>query len=277
VVGLSDRRDVVRGSPARRYRASHQAAAVTVICWTGSAARCPRLRQGCRLGAARIAAAVAEADGSAKGRRVGSGHRQHPGNGVEPQWDATIRTAWGSGWCSTRLNCGRGSSRRPGYPTVGAAGQIRESRGKRPGFLGRAFRGKSGGHRRVSLRGVGDTGRRRLMSLTGGQFDKRAPRSMWRSRHSSVQACRAAPSPTAANHRGAGTGNGVPARAEPPMRRSPAHACSFFRPGYVEISCTPRLFAMETVSARRDSLSWPQDGGLKWPPPARRRGVVVTV
>ena len=33
-----------------------------------------------------------------------------------------------SGGCSTRLSCGRDSSRRPGYPAVGAAGQIWESR-----------------------------------------------------------------------------------------------------------------------------------------------------
>jgi hypothetical protein len=55
---------------------------------------------------------------------------------VEPQWNATIRTPGESGGCSTRLSCGRGSSRRPGYPTVGAAGQIRESRGERPCSLG---------------------------------------------------------------------------------------------------------------------------------------------
>ena len=67
---------------------------------------------------------------------------------------------WGAGGCSTRLSCGCGSSRRPGYPTVGAAGQIRESRGERPGSLGRAFRRKSGGHRRLPVRGVRDTGRR---------------------------------------------------------------------------------------------------------------------
>ena len=65
-----------------------------------------------------------------------------------------------SGGCSTRLCCGRGSSRRPGYPTVGAAGQIRESRGERPCSLGRPFRSKSGGHRRLPLCGVRDTGRR---------------------------------------------------------------------------------------------------------------------
>ena len=60
----------------------------------------------------------------------------------------------------TRLCWGRGSSRRPGYPTVGAAGQIRESRGERPCSLGRPFRSKSGGHRRLPLRGVRDTGGR---------------------------------------------------------------------------------------------------------------------
>jgi hypothetical protein len=65
-----------------------------------------------------------------------------------------------SGGCSTRLCCGRGSSCRPGYPTVGAAGQIRESRGERPCSLGRPFGSKSGGHRRLPLRGVRDTGRR---------------------------------------------------------------------------------------------------------------------
>jgi hypothetical protein len=65
-----------------------------------------------------------------------------------------------SGGCSTRLCCGRGSSCRPGYPTVGAAGQIRESRGERPCALGRPFRSKSGGHRRLPLCGVRDTGRR---------------------------------------------------------------------------------------------------------------------
>ncbi len=65
-----------------------------------------------------------------------------------------------SGGCFTRLCCGRGSSRRPGYPTVGAAGQIRESRGERPWSLGRAFRSKSGGHRRLPVGGVRDPGRR---------------------------------------------------------------------------------------------------------------------
>ena len=72
--------------------------------------------------------------------------------GVAP---ALIRTPPGeSGGCSTRLSCGRGSSRRPGYPTVGAAGQIRESRGERPRAVGRALRSKSGGDRRCPLRGV---------------------------------------------------------------------------------------------------------------------------
>jgi len=84
-----------------------------------------------------------------------------PGNGVEPQWDATIGTGpKGVGGCSTRLSCGRGSSRRPGYPIVGAAGQIWESGGERPRFVGRAFRSKSAGHRCLPVRGVRDKGRR---------------------------------------------------------------------------------------------------------------------
>ena len=65
-----------------------------------------------------------------------------------------------SGGCSTRVSCGRDSSRRPGYPTDRAAGQIRESRGERPCSLGRPFRSKSGGHRRLPECGVRDTGRR---------------------------------------------------------------------------------------------------------------------
>jgi Cupin domain len=58
------------------------------------------------------------------------------------------------------LSCMCGSSGRPGYPIVGAAGQIRESRGERPRSLGRAFRSKPAGHRRLPVRGVRDTGRR---------------------------------------------------------------------------------------------------------------------
>ena len=93
-------------------------------------------------------------------RCVGRGLDGTPGNDVEPLWNARSVLPGESGGCSTRLCCGGGSSRRPGYPTVGAAGQIRDSRGERPCSLGRPFRSKSGGHRRLPVCGVRDTGRR---------------------------------------------------------------------------------------------------------------------
>jgi hypothetical protein len=39
----------------------------------------------------------------------------------------------------------------------------------------------------------------------------------------------------------------------------------------------PQQFENGLVTDRRDSLSWPQEGGLKWPHWRGRRGVVMTV
>jgi hypothetical protein len=108
------------------------------ICWSGSAASCPAAPAGMLAGAGALGGC------SGRGRRICQGLGvsgvvidSTPGNGVEPQWDATIGTAPGGvGGCSTRLSCGRGSSRRPGYPIVGAAGQIRGKQGRAPSLCG---------------------------------------------------------------------------------------------------------------------------------------------
>jgi hypothetical protein len=65
------------------------------ICWSGSAARCPAAQAGMLAGAALSGC-------SGRGRRICQGLGvsgvvidSTPGNGVEPQWDATIGTAPG--------------------------------------------------------------------------------------------------------------------------------------------------------------------------------------
>ena len=58
-----------------------------------------------------------------------------PGNGVDPQWDATIGTPRRVGGCSTRLSCGRDSSRRPGYPTSGPLARFGKA-GRAPSLCG---------------------------------------------------------------------------------------------------------------------------------------------